>query len=170
VGRGADASTIGFVVMSKKFVPIENLKGVERLVALSLIQEMTPGTASVISEVLRNLAAMLERGEHLHPGEAKYLANALRSVAANPNKHGQPFGFQKRTGRPGSLNPLHRMAVGKLVDELHRPTRYELDAAPVALNDNSNVEGAYSRVAEETGCSVKTVERAHKEYIRFLNR
>lgn len=150
-----------------KLLPIEGLSGPLRVVALSLQQQLTPGTPLVIAEALRTLATTLESGSSLSEGEARYLANALRKVAADPEKFGEPFGYRTTNGRPG-MSALHRLALGKRVDELNRPQAHGLDSPPVALTDNSTGAGAYSLIADEFGCSQKAAERAHAFYKKVM--
>jgi hypothetical protein len=156
--------------MTRRFTKIEELQGVERIAALSLLAEENPGNALVISEVLRSFANRLESGDIFSSGEVKFLAGALRRVSQNVERYGHPFGFKKGPGRPGKVNALERLALGKRVDELHHPNRHGLSDVPLQLTDNSSGPGAYSRVAEEFGLDEKLVERAYGAYLRRIKR
>lgn len=155
--------------MTNKLTPIDSLSGPERIVALSILQLLMPGTSVAIAEVLRTFAGKLEVGEPLSPGESKYLAKALRLVAEFPDRYGEPFGYQRRGGRPG-ISPLHKLAIGRRVDELNRPAFYGLDTVALPLADNTKGAGAYSVAAEEAGCSERMAERAHGDYLQFIAR
>lgn len=152
---------------TKSFTPVEDLQGVERIVAMTILNEVEPGTDIVIAEALRALAGRLENGDTLQQREVTFLANSLRRVASDVRQFGEPFGYVPREGRHG-LNSLHRLALGKRVDELHNPKRYSIDASALPLSDNTKKAGAYTTAAEEMGLSKSTAERAYRAYRKYL--
>lgn len=149
---------------------LDNLVGVERTVALSLLQKIDPGNAETIRGVILSFANRLDAAETLSGDEARYLAIALRGCAEEVELFGGPFGYRKPGGGARKLHPLAALYQGKLVDELHDPDRYGLNGKPLPLSDNSEHIGAISTVAEMSGFSTRTIERAYAAYKRLVHR